>query len=86
MVYLLVKALWISSRRYVHIITAETIAIAVELVRLIHTPELDGFRDTLAGALLLGKVFSPWNMLAYSFGIGLAALLDWCLSAKKWTG
>jgi hypothetical protein len=52
------------------------IAVAVELVRLVHTPWLDDFRLTLAGALLLGRIFSPWNILAYGVGIGLAALLD----------
>jgi hypothetical protein len=30
----------------------------------------------LAGALLLGRIFSPWNMLAYSVGIALAVWLD----------
>jgi hypothetical protein len=26
--------------------------------------------------LLLGRIFSPWNMLAYGAGIALAMLLD----------
>jgi hypothetical protein len=52
------------------------IAICVELFRLVHAPWLDAFRLTLAGALLLGRIFSPWNMLAYGFGIMLALLLD----------
>ena len=53
-----------------------SIAVCVELFRLVHTPWLDAFRLTTAGALLLGRVFSPWNMLAYAVGIGLAMLLD----------
>jgi hypothetical protein len=53
-----------------------SIAIGVELFRLVHTPWLDDFRLTTAGALLLGRVFSPWNMLAYAAGIGLGMLLD----------
>jgi hypothetical protein len=52
------------------------IAVGVELFRLVHTPWLDDFRITLAGALLLGRIFSPWNMLAYGAGIGLGMLLD----------
>jgi hypothetical protein len=52
------------------------IAIGVELFRLIHTPWLDAFRLTLPGALLLGRIFSPWNMLAYGAGIILALMLD----------
>jgi Protein of unknown function (DUF2809) len=52
------------------------IAIAVELFRLVRAPWLDAFRLTLAGALLLGRIFSPWNMLAYGAGIVLGLLLD----------
>jgi len=53
-----------------------TIAVAVELFRLVHAPWLDAFRLTLAGALLLGRIFSPWDILAYGAGILLGALLD----------
>jgi hypothetical protein len=53
-----------------------TVAICVELFRLVHTPWLDDFRLTTLGALLIGRVFSPWNMLAYGVGIVLAMLLD----------
>jgi len=52
------------------------IAIGVELFRLVHTPWLDDFRLTLAGALLLGRIFSPWDILAYIAGICLALVLD----------
>ena len=60
---------------------AGLIAIGVELFRLVHTPELDAFRLTAAGALLLGRVFSPWNMVAYGFGIAAGALLDRCAAS-----
>ena len=63
------------SRPGIALISA-TIALGVELFRLVHTPWLDAFRLTLAGALLLGRIFSPWNMLAYAIGIALALLLD----------
>jgi hypothetical protein len=52
------------------------IAVCVELFRLVHAPWLDAFRLTMAGALLLGRIFSLWNLLAYSVGIGLGMLLD----------
>ena len=55
---------------------AATIAVCVELFRLVHMPWLDAFRLTTAGALLLGRVFSPWNMLAYGAGIVLGMGLD----------
>jgi hypothetical protein len=52
------------------------IAILVELFRLVHAPWLDAFRLTLAGALLLGRIFSLWNLLAYGAGIVLGMGLD----------
>jgi len=52
------------------------IAVGVELFRLVHTPWLDDFRLTLTGALLLGRIFSLWNILSYAAGIWLALALD----------
>ena len=63
------------SRRSIALIAA-AIAMAVELFRLVHAPWLDDFRLTTAGALLLGRVFSPWNMLAYGAGIVVAVWTD----------
>ncbi|QWG12256.1 DUF2809 domain-containing protein [Bradyrhizobium sediminis] len=57
-------------------LVAAAIAIGVELFRLVHFPWLDAFRLTLPGALLLGRIFSGWNVLAYGAGIVLAVLLD----------
>ena len=37
---------------------AGAFALAVELFKLLHTPALDNFRLTLAGQLLIGRVFS----------------------------
>jgi hypothetical protein len=59
---------------------AALIAVTVELSRLVHPPWLDAFRLTLAGALLLGRIFSPWDILAYGVGILLGALLDRCIA------
>ena len=58
------------------VLISASIAVSVELFRLVHVPWLDTFRLTTAGALLLGRIFSPWNMLAYGVGIGLGVLLD----------
>ena len=63
------------SRRNVALISA-LIAICVELFRLVHEAWLDEFRLTLAGALLLGRIFSIRDILAYGVGIVLAAGLD----------
>lgn len=74
MVYLLVTVA-LPERPRLAVILASLIAIAVEVFRLYHTPWLDAFRLTLAGALLFGRIFSLWNILAYLVGIALAALL-----------
>ncbi|WP_249407521.1 ribosomal maturation YjgA family protein [Rhizobium sp. CFBP 8752] len=52
------------------------IALSVELSRLYHTPELDAFRLTTAGKLLLGRVFSLRNIAAYAVGIGIAGAVE----------
>ena len=58
------------------VLISALLAVCVELFRLVHTSWLDDFRLTTAGALLLGRVFSPWNMLAYGAGIMLGMILD----------
>ncbi|MBR0815408.1 MULTISPECIES: DUF2809 domain-containing protein [Bradyrhizobium] len=55
---------------------AAVIAIVVEFSRLIHTPWLDAFRLTTAGALLLGRIFSLWNLAAYAVGIAFGVWID----------
>ena len=55
---------------------AAAIAVSVELFRLVHAPWLDAFRLTLPGALLLGRIFSAWDMPAYGAGIVLGMGLD----------
>jgi hypothetical protein len=52
------------------------LAVAVEFSRLYHTPEMDAFRLTFAGRLLLGRVFSLWNIVSYAVGISAAAALE----------
>ena len=59
------------------------LAVAVEFFRLWHTPDLDAFRLTTAGALLLGRVFSLWNILAYATGIASALAIDRALFRTK---
>lgn len=55
---------------------AAVLAALVELVRLVHAPWLDAFRMTTAGGLLLGRIFSPWNIAAYWLGILGGAVAD----------
>jgi hypothetical protein len=51
-------------------------AICVEFFRLYHQPALDSFRATLAGQLLLGRIFSLRNVVAYAIGIACFAFAD----------
>jgi len=76
MVLFLVAALLPRLSRPRLALIAMTIAVAVELIRLVHTPWLDDFRLTLAGALLLGRIFSLWNLVAYAAGIVLGVVVD----------
>lgn len=58
------------------VLVSAVVAIGVELFRLVHFPWLDAFRLTLPGALLLGRIFSLWNIGAYALGIAVAMLID----------
>jgi hypothetical protein len=49
---------------------------AVESFKPVHWPPLDAFRSTLAGNLLIGRFFSPANMLARATGITALAATD----------
>ena len=73
--FLVAMAAPVRSRWSVALMSA-AIAVCVELFRLVHAPWLDAFRLTMAGALLLGRIFSLWNLLAYGVGIALGMLLD----------
>ena len=59
------------------------IAIVGELSRLVHAPWLDAFRLTTAGALLLGRIFSLWNVVAYCVGIVIGVCLDRLLEMRR---
>jgi predicted membrane protein len=83
MVYWLLATILMSSGRFRIAVAALVIAVAVELFRLWHTPGLDAFRLTIAGALLLGRVFSLWNILAYAIGIAAALMIDCVLLRTK---
>ena len=49
---------------------------AVECFKLYHAPELDAFRLTLAGRLLLGRIFSPGTIVFYWLAVVMGALID----------
>jgi hypothetical protein len=76
MVFLLVGVLLPRLTRSQLAAIAALIAVVVEFSRLMHMPWLDAFRLTTAGALLLGRIFSPWNLVAYAVGIAVGVGLD----------
>lgn len=75
MIYLLLAAFFLSRWHGYEVHIAILAVVLVELIRLVHFPALDAFRATTAGALLLGRVFSLWNIVCYIAGIGAAATM-----------
>ena len=76
MVFFLVAIAAPGQPRWSVALISAVLAVCVELFRLVHTPWLDDFRLTTWGTLLLGRVYSPWNMLAYAAGIMLGTVVD----------
>jgi Protein of unknown function (DUF2809) len=58
---------------------AGTVATAVEFLKLYHAPELEAFRLTLPGILLLGRFFSVRDIVAYWAAVAVGAVADWGL-------
>lgn len=86
MVFLLVGVVLPRLTRTQIAIIAMTIAALVEFSRLVHTPWLDAFRLSTAGALLLGRIFSLWNLAAYSVGILLGICIDRLVAMRHLAG
>lgn len=59
------------------------VAFVVELFKLVRTPWLDGFRRTLPGALLLGRVFSLLDLAVYAGAIAVGAFADRAMRARR---
>jgi len=76
MVYLLFAAAMPRRKPFIVALLACLIAAIVEFTRLYHAPALDAFRLTLAGKLLLGRVFNPWHVFIYWLTIVLMAFFD----------
>ena len=77
MVYWIVAALLPRLRPLTVGALAGSLAAVVELSRLYHAPALDAFRLTLAGKLILGRLFSVYDIAAYWLAIAVAAAIDW---------
>ena len=64
-------------------LAAGVIATTVELFKLYHAPWLDTFRLTLTGALLLGRIFSIWDLIFYALAITAGALADHMIRSHR---
>lgn len=56
-------------------------ALGIECAKLLPLPWLAAIRATTTGHLIFGSVFSWANLIDYGIGIGIAALLDYRLTA-----
>jgi hypothetical protein len=52
------------------------VATAVEVFKLYRSPGMDAFRLTLAGKLMLGRVFSGWDIAAYWAAVVVGVALE----------
>lgn len=76
MIYLITSSLRPRWSLYRSALASGLLALAAEVFKLYHMPDLDAFRRTLPGALLLGRVFSTWDFIAYALGIALGVCAD----------
>jgi hypothetical protein len=76
MIYWIVSALLPSLRLLAAALISAALATAVECFKLHHSPALDAFRLTIPGILLLGRVFSTWDILAYWLAIPIGIFMD----------
>jgi len=76
MIYWIVSAFLPCWRFPAVALLAGALATAVEFFKLCHAPALDAFRLTLPGILLLGRLFSVWDIVAYWLAVCNAALAD----------
>jgi hypothetical protein len=76
MIYWIASTLLPSRRLLTVVLLSGALATAVEFFKLYHSPAMDAFRLTLPGILLLGRIFSVWDIVAYWIAIYAGATLD----------
>jgi hypothetical protein len=73
MIYWVISALLPSMHILSVALLSVILATAVEFFKLYHSPALDAFRLTIPGILLLGRIFSGWDIVAYWLAICVGA-------------
>ena len=79
MIYWIVSTLLPWCRVEAVALLAGSVATFVECLKLYHAPWLDSFRVTVLGILLLGRIFSVWDILTYWLAMAIGAVLDGCI-------
>ncbi|HEV2646280.1 MAG TPA: DUF2809 domain-containing protein [Acidobacteriaceae bacterium] len=82
MIYWLVSTVLSRTRLPILFLISASLATAVEIFKLYRSAQIDAFRSTLPGILLLGKYFSAWDIAAYWIAISIAAALDSKIRAR----
>lgn len=83
MIYWIVSSLLHNRTPAASGVVTSLVTALVELFKLVHNPVLDHFRHTLAGALLLGRVFSFADIGVYWCAIVAAVFLDQALRTYR---
>ena len=79
MIYWIVSTLLPQRRLVAVALLAGSVATSVEFLKLYHAAWLDSFRMTAPAVLLLGRVFSVWDILAYWLAMTIGVALDKCI-------
>jgi len=79
MVYFLFRFFFVNRSKYVALYLTVSFCFIVEFSQLYQANWINTIRDTLLGALILGKGFLGIDLLRYSVGIVIAYIVD------KWT-
>lgn len=74
--YWVFRALWTRQPVWWAAVAAAVVTAGVEVFKLYRSAEVDAFRGTVPGVLLLGRYFSWWDVVAYWAAIGVAAWRD----------
>ena len=76
MMFWLISAAAPGSRAWTRAAIAVAVCFGVEFSQLYRAPALDAWRATVPGHLILGSGFDPRDLLAYTAGVALSAVLD----------
>jgi hypothetical protein len=76
MIYWVLSALLPAWREWMVVLISGSIATAVEFFKLYRSPGMDAFRHTLPGILLLGRIFSLWDIVAYWIAVCIGSYFD----------